>query len=489
MKYLSVKNERDGVVSILLFVNEEQAFLQAAGQRVLSARDWTPAQRRRITRMAKGTLERQITIDALISACASRGLEKMHPVAREILRMSTYCLYYMDSMPAHAVINEAVELTKKRGIARLSGFVNGVLRQIRRRQESGADADILIRPQDAASGAETDGDIVDETSWCKTAQTYYAVPAWIIRQWCDDYGRAQTQSMLEALYGERPLTARVNTARTSRDDLIELWRAEGIKCDIIKELKTGISFLSTGSIEKMPGFGEGLFYVQDFGSILATEIVPLAGGERVLDLCAAPGGKATAIAERLMSFAGNMADEQGRTDIGEVPACDKSCSAGEVLACDRSTDKLPLIRANAARLGLPNLRVAAADATERKHDLEQVFDVVIADVPCSGLGVIGRKPDIKLRLEPEDITSLLPLQRAIAENAYSYVKPGGHLLYATCTISRRENEEQVRHLLETYPELELTPFSFDGEETDGMLQLMPGRHESDGFFMALMRRR
>ena len=462
-------------MSILLFVNEEQAFLQAAGQRVLSARDWTPAQRRQITRMAKGTLERQITIDALICACASRGLEKMHPAAREILRMSTYCLYYMDSMPAHAVINEAVELTKKRGIARLSGFVNGVLRSVRRRQESGADADILIKPQDTTSGSEQE-DITDEDSWCKTAQTYYAVPAWIIQQWCDDYGRAQTQSMLEALYEERPLTARVNTARTSREDLIELWRAEGIKCDIIKELKTGISFFTAGSIEKMPGFDEGLFYVQNFGSILTTEIVPLAGGERVLDLFAAPGGQATAIAERLISLAENLPDGQ-------------SGSAGEVLACDKSTDKLPLIRENAARLGLGNLRVAAADATECNDDWEQVFDIVIADVPCSGLGVIGRKPDIKLRLEPEDITSLLPLQRAIARNAYSYVKPGGHLLYATCTISRRENEEQVRHLLETYPELELVPFTFDNEETDGMLQLMPGRHESDGFFIALMRRR
>ena len=474
MKYLSVKNERDGVVSILLFVNEEQAFLQAAGQRVLCARDWTPVQRRQITRMAKGTLERQITIDALISACASRGPEKMHPIAREILRMSTYCLYYMDSMPAHAVINEAVELTKKRGIARLSGFVNGVLRQIRRRQESGADADILIQPQDA--GKEQDGDVGDEGRWCKTAAVYYAVPAWIIQQWCDDYGRAGTQTMLEALYEERPLTARVNTARTSREALIDLWRTEGINCDIIKELKTGISFFSAGSIEEMPGYDEGLFYVQDFGSILATEIIPLAGGERVLDLCAAPGGKATAIAERLMSLAGTLPDGQSR-------------SCGEVLACDKSTDKLPIIRANAERLGLSDLRVAASDATGRNDDWKQAFDVVIADVPCSGLGVIGRKPDIKLRLEPEDIASLLPLQRAIAENAAGYVKPGGHLLYATCTVSRKENEEQVRHLLKAHSEWELAPFSFDGEETDGMLQLMPGRHASDGFFMALMRRR
>ncbi len=183
MTYLSVKNERDGVLSILLFVNEGQEFLGPAAEHVLAARNWTDSSRRLIMRMARGTLERQITLDQLIGACSSRPVEQIQPVAREILRMSAYCLYHMDSMPEHAVVNEAVELTKKRGLAKLSGFVNGVLRSVLRRKESGEDAETLTSPE-----------------------AIYSAPSWIIRQWNDDYGKDKALTMLESLYEERPLT-------------------------------------------------------------------------------------------------------------------------------------------------------------------------------------------------------------------------------------------------------------------------------------------
>ena len=447
MTYLSVKNERDGVLSILLFVNEGQEFLGPAAEHVLAARNWTDSSRRLIMRMSRGTLERQITLDQLIGACSSRPVEQIQPVAREILRMSAYCLYHMDSMPEHAVVNEAVELTKKRGLAKLSGFVNGVLRSVLRRKESGEDAETLTSPE-----------------------AIYSAPSWIIRQWNDDYGKDKALTMLESLYEERPLTARVNETRISREELIGLWRAQGIDCDIIKELKTGISFFSAGLIGEMPGFKEGLFYVQDYGSILAGEIVPLTGGENVLDLCAAPGGKATALAERLLA----MNSEAGQT--------------GTVLACDKTEGKTVLIRENASRLGITNLTTLMNDALNRRSDWAESFDVVIADVPCSGLGVIGRKPDIKLRMTPEDITSLIPLQREILDHAAGYVRPGGYLLYSTCTVSRRENEEQVKDLLNKHPEYSKVPFEFDGQMTDGSLQLLPGVHKSDGFYMSLLRK-
>ena len=417
---IHVKNERDGVLSILLFVHEEDGFLDDGIDRILSAREWTDQQRRLMTRLSKGTIEYQIGIDELIDGVASLPVSKMKPAVRDILRMSVYSLYFMDQIPERAVVNEAVELAKLRAPKGLSGFVNGVLRRIAREKEKGMQLpDVLV-------------------------------PQWIKELWIADYGEDKTEQILADLQddSERALTARVNRTKTTRDQLIGLWRSEGISCEALSG-EPGVMFVTDRPVRELPGYEEGLFYIQDSGSMMAGEIVPVRETDQVLDLCAAPGGKATQLAER----------------------------AGHVLACDLHESKLPVMRENAERLGLTNMDFMAADATDFNPVWKGEWDVVLADVPCSGLGVIGHKPDIKLRLKKENITDLVQLQRAILENAARYVRPGGYLVYSTCTVCRDENDRQVEYLLEIHPEMKLIRSE----------QLFPNT-ENDGFFMALLQK-
>ncbi len=417
---IHVKNERDGVLSILLFVHEESGFLDEGIDRILSAREWTNQQRRLITRLSKGTIEYQIGIDELIDQTASLPARKMKPAVRDILRMSVYSLYFMDQIPERAVVNEAVELAKLRAPKGLAGFVNGVLRRIAREKEKGIQLPAV------------------------------PVPQWIKELWTADYGAEKTEQILADLQddSDRALTARVNRTRTTRDELITRWRKEGISCDPLSGA-IGVTFTADRSIREMPGYTEGLFYIQDSGSMAAGELAPVKENDQVLDLCAAPGGKATQLAER----------------------------AGYVLACDLHENKIPVMRENADRLGLSNIDFLTADATAFNPDWESRWDVVLADVPCSGLGVIGHKPDIKLRLKKEDIGELVRIQRAILDHATRYVKPGGYLVYSTCTVCRDENDRQVEWLLEKHAQWQLVE----------MRQLFPGSN-SDGFFMALLQK-
>ena len=417
---IHVKNERDGVLSILLFVHEEGGFLDEGIDRILSAREWTDQQRRLMTRLSKGTVEYQIGIDELIDQAASLPVRKMKPAVRDILRMSVYSLFFLDQIPERAVVNEAVELAKLRAPKGLSGFVNGVLRRIAREKEKGIQLPAVL------------------------------VPQWIKELWTADYGAEKTEQILADLQeaSDRVLTARANRTRVTRDELIRQWRHEGITCDALPGA-IGVTFTADRPIREMPGYEEGLFYIQDSGSMTAGELAPVKKDDQVLDLCAAPGGKATQLAER----------------------------AGYVLACDLHENKIPVMRENADRLGLSNIDFLTADATEFNPDWESRWDVVLADVPCSGLGVIGHKPDIKLRLKKEDIGELVRLQRAILKNAVRYVKPGGYLVYSTCTVCRDENDRQVDQMLEKHAQWRLVK----------MQQLFPGSN-SDGFFMALLQK-
>ncbi len=458
--YISKKeyaNERDGALSILLFVNEEGGFLSDGLDHVLGCRSWTEEQRRLLTRLAKGTLERQIELDARIGAVSSRPVRKIKPVILNILRMGAYSLFYLSGIPAHAVCSEAVRLAKKRGLAGLSGFVNAIMRKLAGGQETA----VISCP------SEQD----DDEQWIAKAEKYYSVPQWIIRRWIDDYSREKTALMLEGLYTERGLTARVNPARITIDKLIGAWKAAGISCSRSSVCRDeAVLFEPAGSISDMPGYNEGWFYIQNIGSIMAGASLPIDNGSslpcKVLDLCAAPGGKATHIAARL---SGDDHDS-GRAE-GSVS---KRC----VLACDQNAKKTELIRENAKRLQLTNIKTKVIDATEYDPAWQQAWDAVIADVPCSGLGVIGHKPDIKLRLKESDIGSLIPVQRAILENAVRYTKEGGFVVYSTCTADRAENDDNLKWILDRHPELGICRVT----------QLLPGLDQSDGFFIALIRK-
>ena len=337
---IHVKNERDGVLSILLFVHEENGFLDEGIDRILSAGKncsddacaWTDHERRLIRRLAKGTIERQFWLDAQIDHVSDLPVFKMKPAVRDILRMSVYSLYFMEQIPARAVVNEAVELAKLRAPQGLSGFVNGVLRQIVRKMESEESAGAAD-----LTDASLQGKTVGSKQWIREAETIYCVPRWIIRLWLDDYGAEKTKQILEGVRPgiKRRLTARPNRTKITETDLVGLWLDQMIDCGPAGK-SGGIWFESDMPVSDLPGYEEGLFYIQDAGSILAGNMAPVKPEDQVLDLCAAPGGKATQLAER----------------------------AGHVLACDLHESKLPLMRENAARLGLSNMDFMAADATD-----------------------------------------------------------------------------------------------------------------------------
>ncbi len=512
---LQVKNERDGVLSILLFVNEEKGFLDEGIEKVIGAgclvrnpaghgptRPWNNQERRLITRLAKGTIERQIFVDVRINEAASIPVYQMNPAVQNILRLSVYSLYYMGQIPAHAAVSEAVNLARLRAPKGLSGFVNGVLRGVISRMEQETDAEQTDAGKaagdaDAGKAAGVNGSrwsIIDPAvtvgskKWVRQASVCYSVPKWIIKLWLADYGPSVTHEILEGLMAEQnTLTARVNRTKTTRDDLLKRWKEAGIICRADSSLPAVI-FTPDRPIRELPGYKEGYFYIQDAGSMTAGEAAPVRSGDQVLDLCAAPGGKTTQMAERLV-MAGQTAIV-GRSAKAKQTA-DRS---GRVLACDIRTGKIPVMQENAQRLGLTNIDFKVADATEYNPVWEGQWDVVMADVPCSGLGVMAHKPDIKLRLKPEDIDALAAVQRAILENAVRYTKPGGYLVYSTCTVCRAENDGQIEKIMSRHPELRLiSPRCISGKGCDfdehepQMIQLFPQKGH-DGFFVALLRK-
>lgn len=375
-----------------------------------------------ITRLVYGTLENYLYLDFLISEFTGKPVSKLKPLIATLLEMSVYQLMYMDNIPGHAIVNEAVRIVQNSPQKGLKGFVNGVLRNIARNKYD------LPEP----SGGE------DHMLSLK-----YSIPGFIIDIIDANPGvSGRIETVLGGLRKKRPVTVRCNTSLVTPCELKERLRSEGVTVQSDGQYPDHALFISGfDSIEALRSFKEGLFYVQDIGSILSGEASGFRPGERVLDLCGAPGGKSIGAALK-----GAMVE------------------AGDV-----SEAKADLIRENIRRLRLGNINVNVRDATVFDPDLEEGFDTVICDVPCSGIGIIGRKPDICINLTPEKINDLVLLQRSILETAVRYVKPGGRLIFSTCTINSRENEDNGSFLenkgLKTVFEKQWIP-GIDGD-TDG----------------------
>lgn len=417
-----------------------------------------------VKRLVMGVVERKMMLDHVIDAVSKTKTAKMKPVVRNIIRMGAYQLIYMN-VPDSAACNESVKLAKKRGLVNLSGFVNGVLRNIARQK------DILTD----LSG------IKDDTV---RLSLYYSVPEWIVRYFCDNYGIEAAVRAFEHYLTPSKTYIRCNSSRISPDGLCERLTERGIDVQ-----RTGIercmSITGYSSLNSIPEFRDGLFSVQDMSSVIAGEIAEIRGDERVLDMCAAPGGKSLNIADRLTAVkrAGVQAAEKGTAGTTGPEAAEKETAGtgasdgGQVIACDISEQKVRMIDENIVRSGFTNIRTAVSDATVFVPDFENAFDIVIADVPCSGLGIIGRKPDIKYNMTPEGQNELVILQRSILDNAVRYVKTGGQLLFSTCTVNRAENEDNVGYI------------AAKGFECALSKQLLPGENGADGFFYARMIRK
>lgn len=429
-------NTREVILDALMEILEKGQYSHLVMQGVLTKYGYLDKQERSfIKRVCEGTIEQKIRLDYVIDQFSKTKVRKMKPLIRTLLRMSVYQILFMDAVPDSAVCNESVKLATKRGFGPLKGFVNGVLRTIAREKET------IKYP-------EREKDVISYLS------VRYSMPEEIILLWQEQYGETQTEQMLGALLEKRPLTLRISEslAEEEKEALLAKIKEEGIDVSPT-ELTYVYAISGADRVGSLPGYEEGQIFVQDLGSAMVVELAGITEGDFVLDVCAAPGGKAT-------------------------HAAVKTGPAGHVIARDLTEYKVSLIEENIERLGLFNIEAQVFDATCPDQEMEGKADVVIADLPCSGLGVIGRKGDIKYRVTRQSLAEVSQLQREILSVVQSYVKPGGILVYSTCTVNRGENEENKEWFLSNYP--------FEEEKERLML---PGKDGSDGFYMVRMRRK
>lgn len=399
------------------------------------------------SRTVEGSLEHLLQLDYILNQFSKTPVRKMKPFIRNLLRMSVYHLFYMDSIPDRAVVSEAVKLAERRGFFGLKGFVNGLLRTIVRKRE--------------------------EIAWPKERQAalsiQYSIPEWLIKEWLAMLPEKTVGAMLKGLSKERPLTVRCNQNKCSTQELIRRLELEGLQAEIHPYLPYALEISGYDYLKKLTSFREGCFQVQDISSMLTAELGARFHPRLVLDVCAAPGGKAIAMAE--------LAGEKTRVE-----------------ARDKSARKVALIEENKKKSGITNVKCRVWDALKPDEEMKEKADLVLADLPCSGLGVLGKKRDICYKTTEKDIGNLAKLQRAMLSVVWQYVKPGGILIYSTCTITREENLGNLNWLLKACPfeAVDLSPYFPEALQEasmkKGYLQLLPGIHRSDGFFISALKR-
>ena len=427
------ENSRELILDTLLLIDRDGEYSHIALKQVLDKYQYLDKKERAfITRVVNGTLERMIELDHIIHSFSKVKVNKMKPVIRMILRSGVYQIKYMDAVPDSAVCNESVKLAGKRGFTGLKGFVNGVLRNVSRN---------LAKVEYPSREKDPEGYL----------SIRYSLPAWLAAQWIREYGLEKAEEIGEGFFAERPLCVRCNTSRISREELAERLRREGVVVTPDEEVPCALWLQGYDHVAGLPEFREGLFYVQDLSSMRAVLWADPKEGDQVLDVCAAPGGKAIHVAEMLRG-------------------------TGMVEARDLTDYKVGLLEENIRRAGLANIRAVKWDATLPDQENEEKMDIVLADLPCSGLGVLGKKPDLRYKMTPEKEEELVRLQQKILSVVQAYVKPGGTLVYSTCTIHRAENEENTRWFLENHPKFRLRKER----------QLLPGADRGDGFYIAVM---
>lgn len=443
-------NPRQAAYSVLLRIHKEGSYADQLMDRELANGNLSGPDRGLFAELVFGVLRRQGTLDHILTGLLTQPLLKLEPQVLILLRLGLYQLVYLDRIPESAAVNETVNLTKE-ALPRASGLVNAVLRNYLRHKETISFPDPVAAP--AASIAAR-----------------HSHPAWLVKLWFSQLGEQETELLAEASSRQPPLTLRANTLRITRDELLQRLRDNAIVAAPCRFSPHGIQVEGRHHIPGLPGFREGLFSVQDEASQIAGFLLQPQPGERVLDACAAPGGKATHLAQLM----GNQ---------------------GELLAMDLARNKLPLIQESAQRLGIAIISTRAADLLQSGAFPAHAFDRVLLDAPCSGLGVIRRNPEAKWRLTSADITRLAATQKAMLNNAVRLLKPGGVLLYSTCSTTLEENEQVVQDFLSRHGDCVLENLNTIFPEwrelftEEGMFRAWPHRHAMDGFFAARLRKK
>lgn len=445
------RSTREIVLDILLDIEKNHTFSDHALHTALRANQFMNKQDRAfITRMTEGVTEWRIRLDYMIDRFSNKKIRQCRPVIRAVLRMGCYEIIYMDAIPAAVTCNEYVKLTEMRGFGQLKGFVNAVLRNICRNRDS---IRYPIQKEDPVS----------------YFSVQYSVAPEVVRLLLSDYEPERVNTILNACISDRETCIRVHTDRISVEKLVKLLEEDKITVRRGGYHTTSLYISDYDYIRRVPGFSEGYFTVQDESSSLAVVAADIKPGELVLDVCAAPGGKTL--------YAASLAG-----------------ATGTVIARDISEEKVQLIEENLERLAITNVTTQVYDALCTDENLIDKADCVIADLPCSGLGIMGRKNDIKYNITKEKVLLLADLQRKILHTVSKYVKPGGRLLFSTCTIDSIENEKNVEWFLKhsdfVLESMEpCLPAALKERGKKGYLTLVQGEDACDGFFIARLVRK
>lgn len=439
---------RGAAALVLRMVLEDGAYTNIALNQYLRGSRLSDLDRRLATELVYGTVKALGTLDWYLAQCVTRPLDKVQSEILCVLRMSAYQLLYMERIPASAACNEAVKLARSISNEGSAKFVNGVLRGLLRKQAAGE----LVFP-----------DAEEDDAGYLALQYYH--PRWLVKRWLGSWGKEGTERLLAFDNSAAPVCLRTNTLVTTRDELLakltELgaevraseWSADGIVCEKLPSLHA--------LMEALPKH----FYIQDESSMLVAPLLAAAPTMRVLDLCSAPGGKTTHIAQLMQN-------------------------KGEIIACDVHEHKLELIAENAKRLDITCITPLLNDATVERSEWLGAFDRVLVDAPCSGMGVLRRRAEARWRKQRKDLKLFPPLQLAILEQAVKYVKDGGRLVYSTCTIEQSENHYLIEEFLAKHSEWQRVPFKhpLTGEQVEE-LQLLPQNDGIDGFYICVLERK
>lgn len=381
-----------------------------------------------VSRIFYGVIERKITLDYQIGLYSDKPVGKIKPEILTLLRMGVYQIIYMNSVPDSAAINESVSLAKKLKFSFASGFINAVLRKV------ACNGEVLP--------AEKDDRLYFSVK--------YSCPVWLVSSFINTYGAESTESILNSSLGAKPVFARVNTHKISKCELLELLSNKGVKTEAISGFKNSFVIKNLGSVTALESFKAGYFYIEDLSSQICADALQAEESDKVLDICAAPGGKSFTISQ--------------------------SIGSGSVTSCDIYDSRVELIKEGCTRLGINCITPVVNDATVYNEKLGQ-FDRVLCDVPCSGFGVIGRKPEIKYK-SFDEVENLPSLQLDILKTAFMYLKSGGTLIYSTCTLLERENEKIVKSFLKAN----------SGAQFISQRTILPSEYNSDGFYYCILKK-
>ncbi|MCR3956101.1 MAG: 16S rRNA (cytosine(967)-C(5))-methyltransferase RsmB [Gudongella sp.] len=439
-------NVRDAAVRVLSEIENEGKFSNKILQEY-SENDFSKEDLRLLRELVYGVVENRMFIDEIIKSASSVKMKKIHPMILQILRIGVYQIGFMDRIPAHASINEAVKLSKKYGHKGTVGYVNGVLRKIERESE----VYFTYENPTTAEGLAL----------------RYSHPEFLVNMWVEQFGFEFARKLLMANNSKPLLSLRVNTLKVNRDELME--RLSKYDLELLKgELSSDcLRVINPENITETQEFKDGLFTIQDESSMMVTEIASPKSNELILDVCSAPGGKATHLAQRMNND-------------------------GRIIARDLYAQKIDLIMDNARRMGIDIIEGEVHDAQVFDEALREKVDVCIVDAPCSGFGLLRRKPDIKFNRGQEDVEALIKLQSSILKESAGYVKSGGKLIYSTCTLNMDENINQIKRFLRTNSSFKLNPIELPGGkivseiQKEGYIELYPHIHGTDGFFIANM---